>query len=137
MVVRQLAFLFLIAALMPLSSFAADAEQEANAVTVATEAAKSDPADTFAHDLSTQAVEVVNNRAAYVGAANELMAADKVQQVQRKQEASFQSLLQAATSYDADAMNAAAVKYGLKPESKQLQAAKGGAAPTFRYRLHI
>lgn len=104
---------------------------------IATKAVKSDPADTFAHDLMTQSVEVLNNSAAYVGDANELMAADKVQQVQREQEAYFQSLLQAATSYNADAMNAAAVKYGLKPESKQLQAGKGGAAPKFRYRLHI
>lgn len=137
MVVRRFVSLILAAALMPLSSFSADAQQDADAVEIATKAVKSDLADTFAHDLMTQSVEVLNNSAAYVGDANELMAADKVQQVQREQEAYFQSLLQAATSYNADAMNAAAVKYGLKPESKQLQAGKGGTAPRFRYRLHI
>ncbi|MDS6538127.1 TrbC family F-type conjugative pilus assembly protein, partial [Xanthomonas perforans] len=45
--------------------------------------------------------------------------------------------LQAATSYNADAMNAAAVKYGLKPESKKLEVEQGSGASKFRYCLHI
>ncbi|WP_164747947.1 MULTISPECIES: TrbC family F-type conjugative pilus assembly protein [Xanthomonas] len=121
----------------PLSSLTAYAQQDASAVDIGTKAAEGRPADTFAHDLMTQSVEVLNNSAAYVGDANELMATEKVLQVQREQESYFKSLLQAATSYNADAMNAAAVKYGLKPDSKKLEVEQGSGASKFRYRLHI
>ncbi|APP82550.1 TrbC family F-type conjugative pilus assembly protein [Xanthomonas perforans] len=137
MVVRQLVSLLLAAAFTPLSSLSAYAQQDASAVDIGTKAAEGKPADTFAHDLMTQSVEVLNNSAAYVGDANELMATEKVLQVHREQEAYFKSLLQAATSYNADAMNAAAVKYGLKPDSKKLEVEQGSGASKFRYRLHI
>lgn len=78
MVVRQLVSLLLAAAFTPLSSLSAYAQQDASAVDIGTKAAEGKPADTFAHDLMTQSVEVLNNSAAYVGDANELMATEKV-----------------------------------------------------------
>ena len=137
MVVRLVAPFFLVAAFVSPLSFAAEQQIATADPAIAAGVAKSDPADNFAHDVMTQSVDVLNNSAAYVGDVNELMATEKVQQIQRDQEAYFQSLLVAATSYSADAMNAAAVKYGLQPEAKKKQPGAGGDPTHFRYRLHV
>lgn len=93
--------------------------------------------DTSVEGLTRHTIEVFKNSDSILGDMSEIRNDAKVAEVAKDQEAYFQSLLQSATSYSEDAMNAASQRYGLQPEGKQggINASRGDEG--VRYRLFI
>lgn len=93
--------------------------------------------DTSVEGLTRHTIEVFKNQDTILGDLSAIMNEQHVDAVAKEQEEYFQSLLQAATSYSEDAMNAASEKYGLHPEAKQGGIAASRGDEGVRYRLFI
>ncbi|WP_440986233.1 TrbC family F-type conjugative pilus assembly protein (plasmid) [Xanthomonas sontii] len=93
--------------------------------------------DTSVEGLTRHTVDVLRNSAAILGDTSEIRDQAKVEEIATEQESYFKGLLQSATSYSADAMNAAAAHYGLQPANKQdgVNIARGDTG--VRYRLFV